>query len=77
MLPLTDMSNCFVCASHPQCVRVALTGLVAHRQYSVNGCIFVTEPGAVVDNVLGYVPQKLDLERGVPLTGFDFLRAPG
>jgi zinc transport system ATP-binding protein len=24
---------------------------------------------------LGYVPQKLDLERGVPMTGFDFLRA--
>jgi zinc transport system ATP-binding protein len=24
---------------------------------------------------IGYVPQKLDLERGVPLTGFDFLRA--
>lgn len=24
---------------------------------------------------LGYVPQKLDLERGVPITGIDFLRA--
>lgn len=24
---------------------------------------------------LGYVPQKLDLERGVPVTGIDFLRA--
>jgi zinc transport system ATP-binding protein len=24
---------------------------------------------------LGYVPQKLDLERDLPLTGFDFLRA--
>jgi len=24
---------------------------------------------------IGYVPQKLDLERDVPLTGLDFLRA--
>jgi zinc transport system ATP-binding protein len=24
---------------------------------------------------IGYVPQKLDLERDIPLTGMDFLRA--
>ena len=27
------------------------------------------------DARIGYVPQKLDLERDVPITGFDFLRA--
>jgi zinc transport system ATP-binding protein len=26
---------------------------------------------------IGYVPQKLDLERDVPITGVDFLRARG
>ncbi|RPH57683.1 MAG: ATP-binding cassette domain-containing protein [Acidobacteria bacterium] len=26
---------------------------------------------------IGYVPQKLDLERDVPITGVDFLRACG
>lgn len=27
------------------------------------------------DTRIGYVPQKLDLERDIPMTGFDFLRA--